>query len=130
MLSQPIHHDTPFPFFYVDAAFSDEQCALLERLFLQDHAWQHRDGAFYRCSLCDVTAHVPATFLAEVLDRMREITGLPLAGRVVVTAQQMLPGQAIGIHSDRPLLGYEITRLVVQLNKHWQAEHGLSLIHI
>lgn len=124
MLSQPIHHDTPFPFFYVDAAFSDEQCALLERLFLQDHAWQHRDGAFYRCSLCDVTVHVPATFLAEVLDRMREITGLPLAGRVVVTAQQMLPGQAIGIHSDRPLLGYEITRLVVQLNKHWQAEHG------
>jgi hypothetical protein len=55
---------------------------------------------------------------------MREITGLPLVNRVVVTAQRMLPGQVIGIHSDRPLLGYEIARLVVQFNKQWQAEHG------
>ncbi|MBC8212070.1 MAG: 2OG-Fe(II) oxygenase [Gammaproteobacteria bacterium] len=55
---------------------------------------------------------------------MREITGLPLVNRVVVTAQRMLPGQVIGLHSDRPLLGYEIARLVVQLNKQWQTEHG------
>ncbi|QPK65514.1 2OG-Fe(II) oxygenase [Methylomonas sp. LL1] len=55
---------------------------------------------------------------------MREITGLPLTNRVVVTAQRMLPGQVIGIHSDRPLVGYELVRLVVQLNKQWQAEHG------
>jgi hypothetical protein len=55
---------------------------------------------------------------------MREITGLPLTNRVVVTAQRMLPGHIIGIHSDRPLVGYEIARLVVQLNKHWQVEHG------
>ena len=40
--------------------------------------------------------------------RMREITGLPLVNRVLVTAQRMLPGQVIGIHSDRPLLGYEL----------------------
>ncbi len=124
MLAQPIHHNNPFPFFYVDAAFSDEQCAALELLFLQDSAWQHRDGAFYRCSLSDVTEYIPATFQAEVLGRMHEITGLPLVGRVVVTAQRMLPGQAIGIHSDRPLLGYEMARLVVQLNRHWQIEHG------
>ena len=40
--------------------------------------------------------------------RMREITGLPLMNRVLVTAQRMLPGQVVGIHSDRPLLGYEL----------------------
>ncbi len=124
MLSQPNHHEHPFPFFYVTSAFSDEQCATLEYLFLQDGEWQHRDGAFYRCSLRDVTENIPATFQTEVLRRMREITGLPLVNRVVVTAQRMLPGQVIGIHSDRPLLGYEIARLVVQLNKQWQAEHG------
>ncbi|RIZ64749.1 MAG: 2OG-Fe(II) oxygenase [Methylococcales bacterium] len=55
---------------------------------------------------------------------MREITRLPLVNRMLVTAQRMLPGQVIGIHSDRPLLGYEIFRLVVQLNKQWQTEHG------
>lgn len=124
MLSQPIHHDSPFPFFYVNSAFSDEESAALENLFLQDAEWQHRDGAFYRCSLRDVTENISATFRTEVLGRMREITKLPLINRVVVTAQRMLPGQAIGVHSDRPLVGYEIARLVVQLNKQWQAEHG------
>ena len=101
-----------------------EQCAVLERTFLQDGDWQDRDGAFYQCSLRDVTDEIPATFRAEIIDRMREITGLPLVDRVVVTAQRMMPGQCIGVHSDRPLLGYEIVRLVVQLNDHWQPDHG------
>lgn len=108
----------------MNAAFSEEQCAALDQLFSQDREWQHQDGVFYRCSLSDVTEIIPATFQTEILARMREITGLPLVNRVVVTAQRMLPGQVIGIHSDRPLLGYEIARLVVQLNKQWQAEHG------
>jgi hypothetical protein len=124
LLLQPDHHLHPFPFFAVDAAFSEEQCAVLDSLFSQDNAWQHRDGAFYRCSLCDVTKNIPATFQSEILARMREITGLPLVNRILVTAQRMLPGHVIGIHSDRPFLGYEIARLVVQLNKDWQAEHG------
>lgn len=124
MLTQPNHHKNPFPFFYVNAAFSEEQCAALEGLFLQDANWQHRDGAFYRCSLRDVTEEIPATFQTEILNRMREITGLPLVERVLITAQRMLPGQVIGIHSDRPLLGYEILRLVLQLNRDWQPEHG------
>lgn len=124
MLLQPNHHDNPFPFFYVTSAFSEEQCAALECLFLQAGEWQHRDGAFYRCSLRDVTENIPARFQSEVLGRMREITGLPLVNRVVVTAQRMLPGHVIGLHSDRPLLGYEIARLVVQLNRQWQADHG------
>ena len=124
MLSQPSHHSHPFPFFHVTSAFSVEQCAALELLFVQAGEWQHRDGAFYRCSLREVTESLPAAFQSEVLERMREITGLPLVNRLVVTAQRMLPGQIIGIHSDRPLLGYEIARLVVQLNPHWQTEHG------
>lgn len=124
MLAQPIHHDTPFPFFYVNSAFSKEQCAALESLFSQDGEWQLRDAAFYRCSLRDVTENIPVAFRTEVLVRMREITGLPLVNHVVATAQRMLPGQVIGIHSDRPLLGYEIARLVVQLNQKWQTEHG------
>lgn len=124
MLLQPSHHAHPFPFFLVNAAFSEAQCAALERLFSQDIAWQQRDAAFYRCSLSDVTEIISATFQTEILARMREITGLPLVNRVLVTAQRMQLGQAIGLHSDRPLLGYEIARLVVQLNKQWKPEHG------
>ncbi len=124
MLWQPHSHQHPFPFFTANTAFSREHCAVLERLFTQDGAWQHRDGAFYRCSLRDVTEAIPAPFQTEVLARMRAITELPLVNRVLVTAQRMQPGQVIGIHSDRPLLGYEIARLVVQLNRRWQPEHG------
>ena len=36
----------------------------------------------------------------------------------------MHAGQEIGVHSDRPYLGYEMARLIVQLNKDWQAAHG------
>lgn len=124
MLLQPIHHTSPFPFFHVTPAFSVEQCAALEQLFLQAGEWQDREGGFYQCSLRDVTGDIPAAFRAEVIGRMREITGLPLVDRCVVTAQRMMPGQAIGVHSDRPLLGYEIARLVVQLNRQWQPDHG------
>lgn len=124
MLSQPEHHQQPFPFFFVDAAFSAEQCVALEQLFLQASDWQHQDGVFYRCSLCNVTEHIAASFQSEILARMREITGLPLVDHMHVTVQRMLPGHVIGIHSDRPLLGYEIARLVLQLNKEWQADHG------
>ena len=106
------------------AAFSKEHCGVLEQLFFQNNEWQHHDGELYRCSLCDVTETIPATFLSKITVRMKEITGLPLINRVLVTAQRMLPGQFIGIHSDRPLLGYEMVRLVVQLNKEWKAEHG------
>ncbi|MDH5328148.1 MAG: 2OG-Fe(II) oxygenase [Gammaproteobacteria bacterium] len=97
---------------------------MLEQLFNHSADWQQRDAAFYRCELRDVTPELATAFLREVTGRMRTITGLPLTDRVVVTAQQMQPGQFIGIHSDRPLLGYESVRLVVQLNKDWQPAHG------
>lgn len=124
MLLQPTHHTHPFPYFHVTSAFSVEQCAELEQVFLQAGEWQHREGGFYQCSLRDVTEKISTAFRAEVIDRMREITQLPLVDRCVITAQKMMPGQAVGVHSDRPLLGYEIARLVVQFNKQWQAGHG------
>lgn len=124
LLLQPDHHQQPFPFFFADAAFSAAQCAALEQLFLHATHWQHQDGVFYRCSLCDVSAHIPAAFQAEIVARMRAITGLPLIDHLHVTVQRMQPGHVIGIHSDRPLLGYEIARLVLQLNQDWQADHG------
>jgi hypothetical protein len=124
LLLKPNHQQYPFPFFSVDSAFSQERCAELEKLFTLDGAWEHQDGVFYRCSLLDVTELIGAEFQAEVLARMRVITGLPLVDRMLVTAQRMLPGQVIGVHSDRPLLGFETVRLIVQLNKHWQTKHG------
>lgn len=124
MLLHPTYHQHPFPFFSVNSAFSQEQCTRLENLFLSEDQWQHQDGEFYRCSMSDVTEAIPVGFQTEVLARVREMTGLPLVNHVQITAQRMLPGEVIGVHSDRPLLGYETARLIVQLNRGWRADHG------
>lgn len=125
MLLDPHFSDQPFSHFSVNETFSQELCDSLEPLFVLEGEWQHRDGSFYQCDILDVTEHIAVEVQQGVLRQLREISGLPLVeDRVLVTAQRMHPGQAIGIHSDRPLLGYEIIRLVVQFNKHWQADHG------
>lgn len=97
---------------------------MFEELFSDCKRWQQREGGFYQCRLREVTEEIPADFLSEIIERMRKVTELPLIDKCVVTAQQMMPGHIIGIHSDRPLVGYEIARLVVQFNKEWQLEDG------
>jgi hypothetical protein len=124
VLADPSHYHRPFEFFLCTGAFGVENCAAFERLFAAKNGWQHRDGAFYRCSLRDATNEIPQTLLDGVLGRMREITALPLMDAVQVTAQQVEPGQSIGVHSDRPMLGYEFARLVLHLNAGWRPEHG------
>ena len=124
MLSDPRHQNEPFPFFRCDHAFGSEACAGFEQLFGAGAAWQARDDSFYSCFLREVTAELPAELLLDAATRMRAITGLPLTDQVVVSAQRMEPGQVVGVHSDRPLLGYEAARVVLQLNRGWQREHG------
>ncbi len=124
MLSDPRHQNEPFPFFRCDRAFGAEACAGFEELFAAEASWQARDDAFYSCFLRDVTAELPAELLRAAAVRMRAITGLALTDQVVVSAQRMEPGQVVGVHSDRPLLGYEGARLVLQLNHAWRREHG------
>ncbi len=124
MLADPSQHTHPFDFFRCAQAFGAKDLALIEQLFAAKSSWQHRDAAFYTCSLRDATNELPPTLLRNVLGRMREITSLPLTDGIQVTAQQLEPGQSIGIHSDRPSLGYELVRLVVHLNAGWLPAHG------
>ena len=122
---EALHHATaPFPFFHCAATFSEADCRMLQGLFVGNQAWQHRDEAFYQCFLRDATAEVAPTFKGAVVQKMREVTGLPLTDHVHLTAQRMDQGQSVGVHSDQPLLGYEIARLVVQLNPDWTSEKG------
>jgi 2OG-Fe(II) oxygenase superfamily len=124
LLADPSPQSRPFPFFRFNHAFGPEECATLDVLFSARDGWQARDEAFYSCFLRDVSAEVSPDLLRDVLARMRTITGLPLTEKVVVSAQRMDSGQAIGVHSDRPSLGYEIARLVVSLNPRWRPEDG------
>lgn len=124
MLAQPIGCTHPFEFFRFDEAFGAEQCAAFETLFSEDCEWQRREGGFYRCSLRDVTRELSPVLLSALRSRMVQITGLPLAERVQVTAQRLSGGQSIGVHSDHSLVGYELLRLVLQLNADWRTEDG------
>jgi hypothetical protein len=61
---------------------------------------------------------------------MARLTGIPLSDRVEATAQRMGSGDGATVHSDRPLVGFEVARLVVQLNRDpTVADGGLFLVH-
>ncbi|WP_295393099.1 2OG-Fe(II) oxygenase [uncultured Thiodictyon sp.] len=130
MLANPIHHEHPYPFFSVEPAFSTIDCAHLEGIFEQDLPWLAHGGSFYEVRNCDATDRLAPEFLAALARRMRTLTGLPLTDRIAATAQTMAPGARIGVHTDRPLVGWEAARLVVQFNRGWQpADGGLLQAH-
>ena len=130
MLANPAHHQYPYPYFTAGPAFSPALCAHLEGLFDQDLPWLAHGGSFYEVHNCDVTDRLAPEFLAALAQRARTLTGLPLIDRVAVTAQTMAPGARIGVHTDRPLAGWEAARFVVQLNRDWQpADGGLFQVH-
>jgi hypothetical protein len=130
LLANPTHGRHPYPYFTAEPAFSPALCARLEGLFEQELPWREHGGSFYEVRNCDLTERLDPDFLAALADRTRTLTGLPLATRVAVTAQAMAPGQRIGVHSDRPLAGFESVRLVVQFNRKWQpGDGGVLQVH-
>lgn len=123
LLQDPAHTTTPFPFFTTDAALPAADAWALHALFDKPRDWQeHR--TFYRAQLCDVTSEVPQALRTALVARMRAVTGLDLLPPVAVTIQTMEPGQGADVHTDRPLVGYEAVRLVLQLNPTWAPAHG------
>jgi len=102
----------------------------VEARFHLSEAWHRRDGSFYACHLRDITDGVDPQLRGRLASRMAEVLGQPLCDRVEVTAQIMAPGDQIGVHSDRPRVGFEIARLVVQLNRGWKpGEGGVLRLH-
>jgi hypothetical protein len=124
LLDNPVHHRHPYPFFTSESAFSPAVCAQLEGLFAQDLPWLAHGGSFYEVRNCDVTERMTPGLLPALAERTRTLTGLPLTQQVAVTAQTMAPGQRIGVHTDRPLAGWEAARVVVQLNRGWRPADG------
>mgnify|MGYP002629492230 CR=1 FL=1 len=122
--SDPHRHRHPFAFFHYEATFEPADCAALERLFVGEHAWQHRSKGGYACALREVSDDISPTLKQTLVAEIQRITATPLMSQVQVTAQLMAPGQYVGEHSDHPQLGYEVARLIVYLNRDWQPEDG------
>jgi hypothetical protein len=130
LLRAPIHHRDPFPCLTVDEALPAEILALLEALFEEEHDWEHHHGGFYECFLTEVSERLPADFSAALVERMAALLDQPLTSRVKVTLQRMEPGQQARVHTDRPLLGFEAARLIVQLQRGWEpGDGGVFCLH-
>ena len=125
MLDGPTAHRAPYTLFTADEAVSETRVTELEALF--DDAelpWARHEDPLYRCFIADITARLDPMWLRALTRRMAELTGLELADRAQVTVQRMEPGDHVGVHSDRPLLGYEAARLVLQLDRDWAPRDG------
>lgn len=127
MLPTVQHSTAPFPHFTVPEALPEALLADLEALFEAPLPWDLHQDAFYRAWLSDVSDRIAPDLQAALVDRMRAITGLPLTESLQVTVQRMEPGQYAGPHTDRPLVGYEVARLIVQLRPGWQPGDGGEL---
>lgn len=108
--------DGPFPLAVTDAAFRPDVLARLEALFDPPQDWVRHQDHFYRCFIAEVHDALPQPWLKALREHVGQALGLPLAGPVRVTAQRMEPDDGSDRHTDRPLVGYECARLVVQLD--------------
>jgi hypothetical protein len=126
MLGQIKHHSIPFSFFTSSQALSPVLLNPLLALFSENLEWEAHD-TFYKAFLCEITDRLPTKACETLIQRMAELTDQPLTQNLRVTIQRMEPGQFAGPHTDRPLLGYEAVRLIVQLNADWEPGHGGEL---
>lgn len=124
MLTQVQHHHRPFDFFTCEEALPTDLLERLMGLYDEDLTWERHHDSFYRASLCEISARLSKGSLQKLARRMEVISGLPLAEQIRVTVQRMEPGQYAKPHTDRPLVGYESLRLIVQLNPDWEPAHG------
>ena len=120
---------TPFDFFTCDEALPVSDIQQIIDLFDQKQNWELHDS-FYKASIADVSAEIDRELLSGLSDRVADLTGTKLSGRVEVRIQKMDKGQFSGVHTDRPLLGFEAVRLIVQLNDDWSVDRDGGALRI
>jgi hypothetical protein len=113
LLSQLERYLKPYPYVHcgeIDRALLDS----LDRSLGQVTQWQRYDR-FYRCWI-STPQRVPDSQWVPVVEHLVEI---PLSPLVHLTFQRMAPGDGAAPHTDRPLLGFESARLIIQLTPEW-----------
>jgi len=128
VLPQVIHRVDPYPYFFGSDAVPRDVLHILTDLFSEDLPWDRHDS-FYHGFFAEVADRVGMPLRQQVASRLRELTGLPLADDVTITAQRMEPGDHVPPHTDRPLLGFEAVRMVLQLDDASDAGAG-GVFHV
>jgi len=129
LLNNLTMHSAPYEFFTAKQTLPKPVIDHIIELFELALDWEVHDS-FYKASIADVTDEIEPEVLQSLCAKMAEITGAELSGRVEAKIQKMEPGQYSKVHTDRPLLGYEAARLVVQLNDNWDDERDGGSLRI
>lgn len=124
LLADAIVHRSPYRYAMSAAALGPEAAHALARLFDEDVPWARHDASFYACFLAVVTDRVDPALRVALARRVSVLLDVPLTDDVHVTVQRMDLGDHALVHTDRPLVGYEAARVVVQLNPGWRDEDG------
>lgn len=124
LLADATVHRSPYRYAMSAHALGPDAAAALARLFDEDVPWARHDASFYACFLAVVTHRVDPALRVGLARRVSALLDVPLTDAVHVTVQRMELGDHALVHTDRPLVGYEAARVVVQLNEGWQPEHG------
>ena len=129
MLSDARFFSDPWDYFCCDQAFSAVEMQHFLDLLASATDWEQHSSSLYDGAMSDCTSEFDAGMAASLVGRMAELTGLRLTSQLQVNVQLMMPGEDVRPHSDRPLLGYELVRLVLQLNRDWPDEAG-GFLHL
>ena len=113
----------PWPCWTFEQALGEKRLGEVRAAITDALDWVRHDS-FYQCHMAQLTEQLSPAFLAALRERVAEISGWPLAEQVNVTAQRMGRGDHAKPHTDRPLLGFETVRLVVQLTEDWSPSRG------
>ena len=123
MLKKTDRHLLPWPHHRWEQALPDVRLEALSSLFDTPQTWEHH-RTFYEAAIAVVTDQLPGDWLEALRQQVQGLTPEPLSPRIRVTLQEMTPGQFAEVHSDRPLLGFETHRLIVQLTPDWRPGDG------
>lgn len=130
--------DRPFPHFVAQRSFRPD-VADAAHAWLDAHApWRRHVTDFFdqfECSMLHMQLPpllqdglVSPTTLRSLRRQVEALFSVSLADVYTVTAHRLVAGQGIGVHTDRPLPGYEGYRMVVHLGPACEDSSGGHLM--
>lgn len=123
LLPPPIRYDAPFAYLRFNQALAPHLQAL-RAAFDAPRDWQRHQGTFYEAWMSPTPPPLPKEDLRQMSQSLSSALDLPLTEDVTLTLQRMDPGDGARPHTDRPLVGYEAARLIVQLTEDWAPTDG------
>lgn len=130
--------DQPFPHAIIDSLLDEAHADALLDWFEAGAGWRLQTSHFYNQYACsNLYETMPESCRAvlgrSVLNAVRSFMEERFATRlnpkkVFVAAHKLLPGQGIGIHTDRPSGGTETHRFVLHINRDFDDSFGGHLL--